>query len=73
MNLFIENEIRNNSLIALVELSFHLVKIIHLPYVEDISTFEILKPNYPSYFKNLTMKKSIKRKNIKLYSAKRLL
>ena len=73
MNLFIENEIRNNYLIALVELSYHLVKITHMPYVADISTFEILKPNYPSYFKNLTMKKGVKSNHIKLYSAKTLL
>ena len=64
MNLFIENEIRNNYLIALVELSYHLVKITHLPYVADISTIEILKPNYPSYFKNLTMKKGLEKANL---------
>ena len=64
MNLFIENEIRNNYLIALVELSYHLVKITHLPYVADISTIEILKPNYPYYFKNLTMKKGLEKENL---------
>jgi hypothetical protein len=64
MNLFIENEIRNNYLIALVELSYHLVKITHLPYVADISTIEILKPNYPYYFKNLTMKKGLEKANL---------
>ncbi len=64
MNLFIENEIRNNYLIALVELSYHLVKITHLPYVADISTIEILKPNYPYYFKDLTMKKGLEKANL---------
>jgi hypothetical protein len=73
MNLLIENELRNNYLISLFELSYHLVKITHLPYETDISTFEILKPNYPSYFKNLTMKKDLKSNHIKLYSAKTLL
>ena len=41
MNLLIENELRNNYLISLFELSYHLVKITHLPYETDISTFEI--------------------------------